>query len=201
MTTILDCFNQLIAICDRLLIPNTTKTPPNKPDKSIDQAIAAAEEIIGIYNAVQTDIDQKIKETERVNLERRALGDKDAMPYRPRSRYYKFWSTFNPDIAIQVLNKLQESWGRLCELYDQSGARQLVDRLTDILRPFRAHEPISINQDRSLGLRRYKFSPYAQWLQTFSDHQLPYKTWVASGLYDNTEPTQDLDRFFAALRS
>jgi hypothetical protein len=197
MITILDCFNQLIAICDRLT--TTTKKPPIKPDKSIDQAIAAAEEIISIYDAVQTDIDQKIKETERVNLERRALGDKDAMPYRPRSSYYKFWSTFNPDIAIQVLNKLQESRGRLCELYGQSGARQLVDRLTDILRPFRAHE--SINQDRSLGLRRYKFSPYAQWLQTFSDHQLPYKTWVASGLYDNTEPTQDLDRFFAALRS
>jgi hypothetical protein len=166
MITILDCFNQLITICDRL---TTTKTPAIKPDKTIDQAIAAAEEIIGIYDAVQTDIDQKIKETARINEERRAVGDRDTLPYRPRSSYYKFWDTFNPDIAISVLNTLIKTCDRKLT--------KIINKLTEIVKPFRVQEQEQV-APRSLGLKSYQFNPYAVWVNSFSDHKLPYKVWL-----------------------
>lgn len=165
MITILDCFNQLIAICDRL---TATKTPPIKPDKSIDQAIAAAEEIIGIYDAVQTNIDQKIKETEQIILERRVLGD-NVPSMKPRSSYYRYWTDFNPDIAISVLNKLIRTCDRKLT--------KIIERLTEIVKPFRVQEQEQA-APHTLGLKPYKFNPYAVWINSFSDHKLPYKVWL-----------------------
>ena len=161
MATLLDCFNLLGDICDRL---STTKTPPSKPDKSIDQAIAAAEEIISIYNAVQTAINEKVKEDEKIYLERRALGD-NFSSVKPRSSYYRYWTDFNPELAIAILNKIASS-----------GDRKLIEKLTAIVKPFRVHQPEYARL--TYGLKPYKFNSYAVWVNSFPDHQLPYKTWL-----------------------
>jgi hypothetical protein len=166
MATLLDCFNLLSDICDRL---TTTKTLPSKPDKSIDQAaIAAAEEIIGIYSAVQTAINERVKEDEKIHLERRALGD-NFSGVKPRSSYYRYWTDFNPDIAISVLNKLIRTCDRKLT--------KIIEKLTEIVKPFRIQEQEIV--PHTLGLKSYQFNPYAIWVNSFSDHKLPYKVWLA----------------------
>lgn len=198
MSTLLDCFNLMIDLCNKLTNQSSSNQLSNKDqtdDKTVEYAIDAAKEIISTYDAVQHQITEHLKEAARINQERRDLGDRDTLPYKPRSSYYRYWNSFDPIVAIKVLHILINSVN--------SGNRnlwKLIDRLSDIVKPFRCHKPIDTTI-RSLGVKRYKFNPYAQWVQTFSDHQLPYKKWVASGLYDNTELTQDLDRFFAALQA
>lgn len=188
-SNLLDCINLMIDICDRVLSLNSDRSAVLQNDQiKIKIAVDTAEEIITLYSAVQRNIDIDIRETARVYSERREVGDRDVSTIKSRSSYYRYWSTFSPDIAIGALNILVKT----C---DRQFSKQ-INRLSEIVKPWRVHKPPVTA--RSLELKRYKFSSYAQWVQTFSDHQLPYKQWVVSGLYDATEPMQDIDRFFAA---
>lgn len=170
MITILDCFNQLISICDRLLIPNsdTTKTPPNKPDtrevkttdineKKLSIAITQGEAIRNIYFQIKDSL---------------LPGDNSG------EGRYTYWEGFLPDVAIAILNTVETMFDAAVKIgYNATRIRELINDLTEVVKPFRAYKPVQ-TAVKTLGLKPYKFNSYAVWVNSFSDHQLPYKTWL-----------------------
>ena len=168
MTTILDCFNQLIAICDRLLVPNSdaTKKPPIKPDtkvkttdineKKLSIAITNGETIRNLYFNIQDSL----------------------LPSDSGKGRYKYWEGFLPDVAIAILNTVETMFDAAVKIgYNATRIRELINDLTEVVKPFRAYKPVQ-TAVKTLGLKPYKFNSYAVWVNSFSDHQLPYKTWL-----------------------
>ena len=158
MITILDCFNQLIAICDRLT--TTTKKPDIKEVKTTDVnekklciAIENGEAIRNIYFQIKDSL----------------------LPGKGR---YKYWEGFLPDVAIAILNTVETMFDAAVKIgYNATRIRELINDLTEVVKPFRAYKPVQ-TAVKTLGLKPYKFNSYAVWVNSFSDHQLPYKTWL-----------------------
>jgi hypothetical protein len=64
--------------------------------------------------------------------------------------------------------------------YSTPALLNLIKKLVIIVKPFRAHTPEQI-ETRSLGIKPYKFSSYANWVQSYPDHQMSYALWRECG--------------------
>ncbi|ATW59417.1 hypothetical protein Cl131_gp149 [Aphanizomenon phage vB_AphaS-CL131] len=162
MITILDCINQMIAICDRLT--TTTKKPDIKEVKTTDVnekklciAIENGEAIRNIYFQIKDSL---------------LLGDNSG------EGRYKYWEGFLPDVAIAVLNTVESMFDAAVKIgYNAARMRKLINDLTEVVKPFRVHKTVK-TAVKTLGLKSYQFNPYAVWVNSFSDHKLPYKVWL-----------------------
>jgi hypothetical protein len=129
-------------------------------DRKLQIAIDTAEDIIDRYEYVD-------------HINRQAyLGNTDLPPLRPR--YYKYWSDFSPEVGLEVLKTLQSS--------NTTSDRviRIIRKLEVVLKPFRI-QPAETISTPSLGLKPYKFSLYANWVQSYPDHQMSYALWRECG--------------------
>lgn len=177
----IEALNNLLSSLDNLLdkIETTVKTYRKKSkvsdsDRKLHIAISTAKEIISTYDAVQHGIAvaQQVENEKHgaIALQLKIFGGwENRNAYRPK---YKYWTDFNPDVAIEVLHTLERNY--------TPAIAHLIEKLEVVVRPFRAHQPEQV-QVRSLGLKPYKFSPYAIWHNSFSDHGMTYALWRECG--------------------
>ena len=130
-------------------------------DRKLQIAIKTAKEICNTYDAVQRGIEEALIHTTYYDM---ANGN-----YRPR---YRYWTEFCPDVAIGVLHTLKQNYSH--------AIAHLIEKLEVVVRPFRAYQPEQV-QVRSLGLKPYKFNSYANWVQSYPDHQMSYALWRECG--------------------
>lgn len=132
------------------------KSKSSDRDRKLQIAINTAKEICNTYDAVQRGIEDTYYDMANGN-------------YRPK---YRYWTEFCPDVAINVLHTLDQNYSH--------EIAHLIEKLEVVVRPFRAHQPEQV-QVRSLGIKPYKFSSYAVWHNSFSDHGMTYALWRECG--------------------
>jgi hypothetical protein len=139
-------------------------------DRKLQIAIDTAEDIIDRYEYV--DHINRQAYLGEIRLELKILGNTDLPPLRPR--YYKYWSDFSPEVGLEVLKTLQSS--------NTTSDRviRIIRKLEVVLKPFRI-QPAETISTPSLGLKPYKFSLYANWVQSYPDHQMSYALWRECG--------------------
>jgi hypothetical protein len=141
-------------------------------DRKLQIAIDTAEDIIDRYEYVDHINRQAYLGEGDIRLELKILGNTDLPPLRPR--YYKYWSDFSPEVGLEVLKTLQSS--------NTTSDRviRIIRKLEVVLKPFRI-QPAETISTPSLGLKPYKFSLYANWVQSYPDHQMSYALWRECG--------------------
>lgn len=141
-------------------------------DRKLQIAIDTAEDIIDRYEYVDHINRQAYLGEGDIRLELKILGNTDLPPLRPR--YYKYWSDFSPEVGLEVLKTLQSS--------NTTSDRviRIIRKLGVILKPFRI-QPAETISTPSLGIKPYKFSLYANWVQSYPDHQMSYALWRECG--------------------
>ncbi len=176
----IDAINDLLSSINNLLddIKTAAKTYRKKSkvsdrDRKLQIAIKTAKEIISTYDAVQHGIavaaQQEGERYAAISLELQIQGY-DPYVCRPK---YRYWTEFCPDVAIGVLHTLMGE-------YSTPALLNLIKKLEIIVKPFRAHQPEQVHV-RSLGIKPYKFSSYAVWHNSFSDHGMTYALWRECG--------------------
>lgn len=146
------------------------KSKPSDRDHKLQIAINTAKEIIDRYEYVDHINRQAYLDEGDVRLELKILGNTDLPPLRPR---YKYWTDFSPEVGIEVLKTLQSS-------KTSDRVIRIIRKLEVVLKPFRI-QPAETISTPSLGLRPYKFSHYANWVQSYPDHQMTYALWRECG--------------------
>ena len=150
-----------------------SKSKASDNDRKLQIAINTAKEICNTYDAVQRGIavaaQQEGERYAAISLELQIQGY-DPYVCRPK---YRYWTEFCPDVAIGVLHTLMGE-------YSTPSLLNLIKKLTIIVKPFRTREPEQV-ETRSLGIKPYKFSSYAVWHNSFSDHQMTYALWKECG--------------------
>ena len=146
------------------------KSKPSDRDRKLQIAIDTAEGIIDRYEYVQQINRQADGDQASIRLELKILGNTDLPPLRPR---YKYWTDFSPEVGIEVLKTLQSS-------NTSDRVIRIIRKLEVVLKPFRI-QPAETISTPSLGLKPYKFSPYANWVQSYPDHGMTYALWRECG--------------------
>jgi hypothetical protein len=148
------------------------KSKVSDRDRKLQIAIDTAEDIIDRYEYVDHINRQAYLGEGDIRLELKILGNTDLPPLRPR--YYKYWSDFSPEVGLEVLKTLQSS--------NTTSDRviRIIRKLEVVLKPFRI-QPAETISTPSLGLKPYKFSSYAVWHNSFSDHGMTYALWRECG--------------------
>lgn len=151
MELITDLISSVILTLDSI---NETikKYQKSTSDRKLQIAIDTAEDIIDRYEYVD-------------HINRQA--------YLGEGRYYKYWSDFSPEVGLEVLKTLQSNT-------TSDRVIRIIRKLGVILKPFRI-QPAETISTPSLGLKPYKFSLYANWVQSYPDHQMSYALWRECG--------------------
>lgn len=146
------------------------KSKVSDRDRKLQIAINTAEDIIDRYEYVQHINRQSDGDQASIRLELEILGNTNLPPLRPR---YKYWTDFSPEVGIEVLKTLQSS-------KTSDRVIRIIRKLGVILKPFRI-QPAETISTPSLGIKPYKFSLYANWVQSYPDHQMSYALWRECG--------------------
>jgi hypothetical protein len=157
-------------------IGSSRKKTSSDNEKKLKIAVQTAEDICDHYSQVQHNNRQADGDQRITRLELEILGNTNLPPLRPR---YKYWTEFSPEVGIEVLKTLKSSVDKV-GAYLQDRINRLIKKLEVILKPFRISEPTKISNP-SLGLKSYKFSSYANWINSYPDHQMSYALWRECG--------------------
>lgn len=172
MELITDLINSVKTTLDSINETIKKYQPKSKSsDRKLQIAINTGEDIIDRYEYVQHINRQSDGDQASIRLELEILGNTNLPPLRPR---YKYWTDFSPEVGIEVLKTLQSS--------NTTSDRviRIIRKLEVVLKPFRI-QPAETISTPSLGLRPYKFSHYANWVQSYPDHQMTYALWRECG--------------------